>query len=116
MPIIRRHHACMKPSALADGSSLLLPYGVKKIAIFGSVARGEMGQESDIDILVEFAEPRKQPIGLLTWVRLERELSERLGRKVDLISYSGLRPEKRVAIEKEMVVVYEATAENPKRR
>jgi hypothetical protein len=88
---------------------ILVPYGVKRIAIFGSAARGEVGEESDIDILVEFAEPRKQPIGFLTWVRLERELSERLGRKVDLISYSGLRPALKAAIEKEMVVVYEET-------
>lgn len=88
---------------------VLLPYGIKRIAIFGSFARGEASQESDIDILVEFLEPRRNPVGLLTWVRLERELSQRLGRKVDLVSFSGLRPRLRAEIEREMVVIYEAT-------
>lgn len=86
---------------------VLVPLGVKRIAIFGSFARREETQESDIDILVEFEEPRKQPLGLLTWVRLERELSERLGRKVDLVSYSGLRASLRAQIEAEMVAIYE---------
>ena len=86
---------------------ILLPYGVKRIAIFGSFARNEASQESDVDILVEFAEPRKLPIGFLTWVRLERELSERLGRKVDLISFAGLRPSLRAMVKKEAVVIYE---------
>jgi predicted nucleotidyltransferase len=87
---------------------VLLPYGIKRVAIFGSFARGEAGRESDIDILVEFHEPRRRPLGLLAWVRLERELSQRLGRKVDLVSFAGLRPRLREEIEKEMVVVYEA--------
>ncbi len=56
---------------------VLLPYGIKRVAIFGSFARGEVSQESDIDILVEFLEPRRRPIRLLAWVRLERELSQR---------------------------------------
>jgi len=88
---------------------VLLPYGIKRIAIFGSFARGEASQESDVDILVEFFEPRRIPVGLLSWVRLERELSQRVGRKVDLVSFSGLRPRLRKEIEREMVVIYEAT-------
>jgi len=92
----------------AKALPVLLPYGIKRVAIFGSFARGEASQESDIDILVEFLEPRRRPIGLLTWVRLERELSQRLGRKVDLVSFTGLRLKLREEIGKEMVVVYEA--------
>jgi predicted nucleotidyltransferase len=61
-----------------------------------------------MDILVEFHEPRKRPLGLLAWIRLERKLSQRLGRKVDLVSFAGLRPRLREEIEKEMVVIYEA--------
>jgi predicted nucleotidyltransferase len=86
---------------------LLLPYGVKRVALFGSVVRGEDTPESDIDILVEFEEPRKKPLGLFTWVRLEGELSKRLEKKVDLVSSKGLRRHIRPYIEAEMVVLYE---------
>jgi predicted nucleotidyltransferase len=44
---------------------VLLPYGVKRIALFGSVVRDELTQESDIDILVELKPPgERPPIGL----------------------------------------------------
>ncbi len=55
---------------------------IRRLALFGSVLGEQFGPESDIDVLVEF-EPG-QPIGLLKVARMERELSERLGRKVDL--------------------------------
>jgi predicted nucleotidyltransferase len=86
---------------------ILLPYGIKRIAIFGSFARGEVKQESDIDILIDFTEPRKVPIGLLSWIRLERKLSQVLGRKVDLVSSAGLRKDFKDEIEKELIVIYE---------
>jgi len=55
---------------------------IKKLAIFGSYLRGGFGPESDIDLLVEF-DPEHIP-GLLEVVGMEIELSELLGRKVDL--------------------------------
>ncbi len=88
---------------------ILEPYGVQRVALFGSVARGEETPESDIDILVDFEEPRKRPIGLFTWVRLEDELSKRLNRKVDLVSGRGLKRHVRPYVEAEMVVLYEKT-------
>jgi predicted nucleotidyltransferase len=88
---------------------VLLPYGVERLALFGSVVRREDTPESDIDILVEFEEPRKRPLGFFTWVRLERELSERLGRKVDLVSNRGLNRHIRPHVEAEMVMLYEKT-------
>ena len=54
---------------------------VAKNGLFGSTARGEASDESDLDFLVEF-EKRKS---LLEVVRFERELSESLGKKVDLL-------------------------------
>ncbi len=87
--------------------SVLSPYGIRCIAVFGSFARGEQTAASDLDILVDFEEPRKQPLGLLTWVRLERELSESLGVKVDLVSGSGLSRHLRPYIEAEAVTLYE---------
>lgn len=77
---------------------------VIKIGVFGSFARGEATQESDLDLLVYFAQRKS----LLTMVALERQLSEALGRKVDLLTEAALSPYLRDIIKKEMVVVYEA--------
>jgi predicted nucleotidyltransferase len=67
---------------------VLKRFGVKKAAIFGSLARGEGGRESDVDILVEF-EPGKS---LLDLAGLKIELEETLGRRVDVLTYSSLPP------------------------
>lgn len=82
---------------------VLEPYGVKRVALFGSVVRGEETPESDIDILVRFA----KPIGLLKWVQLERELSDRLGRKADMVSERALSKYIRPYVEKEKIILYE---------
>ena len=55
---------------------------VRKLSLFGSALRGQLQPDSDIDLLVEF-EPDRTP-GLFTIVRMEMELSEVLGRKVDV--------------------------------
>ncbi|MCJ7778347.1 MAG: nucleotidyltransferase family protein [Sedimentisphaerales bacterium] len=55
---------------------------IKKLSIFGSAIRGELQPDSDIDLLVEF-EQEHTP-GLFSIVRMEMELAEMLGRKVDL--------------------------------
>jgi len=88
---------------------LLLPYGVRRIALFGSAARGEDTPESDIDLLVEFEDPPHKPLGLITWVRLERELAKRCGRKVDMVSARALSRHIRPYVEQEEVVLYEKT-------
>lgn len=62
--------------------------GIRRLALFGSVLRNDFTSESDIDILVEF-EPAKR-IGLIGFAGLEIELSEILGRKVDLNTAGGL--------------------------
>jgi uncharacterized protein len=62
---------------------------VKELAVFGSVARGEMHPDSDIDLLVEFQSDAD--ISLLDHFAAEREFSELLGRKVDLVSKRSLR-------------------------
>lgn len=63
-------------------------YHVKNMGIFGSVARGEQTENSDIDILVEFS----APIGFFDFIKLENELSKLLRKKVDLISKKSLKP------------------------
>src|SRR5579859_4351578 len=59
-------------------------YGVRELFVFGSAARGIMRPDSDFDLLVEFL-PEAQP-GLLDHAGLMLDLSELLGRKVDLVS------------------------------
>jgi len=70
-------------------SELETKYRVKAIGVFGSALRGEMRDDSDIDVLVEF----RAPIGLFEFLELEEFLSQRLGRKVDLVSRKALKPE-----------------------
>jgi predicted nucleotidyltransferase len=65
-------------------------YHVRELALFGSVLREDFRDDSDIDVLVEF-EPGA-PIDLILYVRLGRELSELLGRRVDLVEKPGLKP------------------------
>lgn len=55
---------------------------IRKLSLFGSVLTPRFSDESDVDMLVEF-EPGRGP-GMLGIVRMERELSEMVGRKVDL--------------------------------
>ena len=57
-------------------------YHIRKLSVFGSAIRNELRPDSDIDLLVEFDDVHIP--GLFTIAHMEAELSERLGRKVDL--------------------------------
>jgi predicted nucleotidyltransferase len=57
-------------------------YGIRRLAFFGSVLRDDFGPESDVDVLVEFDQNAK--VGLIKLAGIELELSELIGRKVDL--------------------------------
>ena len=61
-------------------------YGAYNIRIFGSVARGEDDEKSDIDFLVDF----KEGVSLLDWGGLLMELRDLLGHKVDVATEKGL--------------------------
>ena len=74
-------------------------YYVSKIGIFGSYARGEAGENSDIDILVEF----EKPIGFFKFLELEEYLSDLLEIKVDIVSKKALKPHIGKNILKEVV-------------
>lgn len=87
--------------------SVLLPWGVKRVALFGSVVRGDDTPESDIDILVALKPPGERPSLGLKWIGLEQELSRILERDVDLVSERGLCPYIRPYVEEELVVLYE---------
>jgi predicted nucleotidyltransferase len=81
-------------------------YRVKELALFGSAARGEMGPDSDIDLLVEFL-PDARP-GLLDLSAMTREFSEMLGRRVDLAVKAGLKPRIRTRVLADAQVMYAA--------
>jgi hypothetical protein len=76
-------------------------YGVKHLGVFGSYARGEADDRSDLDILVEF---ERAPT-LWEFIRLERELGDKLGLRVDLVMKKSLKPGIGGAILKEVVAV-----------
>ena len=63
-------------------------YGIKKVSVFGSVARDEASADSDVDMLVEFS----KPVGLFQFIELQQRLEELLGCKVDLGTSRSLKP------------------------
>lgn len=76
-------------------------YHVKKMGLFGSVARGEERAKSDIDILVEFS----SPIGFFDFIRLENFLSKLLNGKVDLVSKKAVKPFLQKYIQKDLIYI-----------
>jgi len=80
---------------------ILEDYRVKKIGLFGSYARGDMKEDSDIDILIEI----EKDISLLDFVGLKQEIEEALGKKVDLVEYDTIKPLLRERILNEQVVI-----------
>ena len=78
---------------------LRVRYGVRSIALFGSVSRNEASETSDIDVLVEF----DKPVGLFAFAHIRRYLSELLGCDVDLVTPMALRPEMRERILSEAI-------------
>lgn len=75
-------------------------FKIKKIAIFGSFARGEQKKSSDIDILVEFSEP----VGF-EFFRASRYLEKILGVKVDLVTKDAIKPQLAVVINRDLIYV-----------
>ncbi|KKP36331.1 hypothetical protein A2483_02320 [Candidatus Peregrinibacteria bacterium RIFOXYC2_FULL_33_13] len=82
---------------------ILKKEGVEKAAIFGSFARGTNKAKSDIDLLVKL----KKNKSLLDLVGLKIELEQKLGRKVDVITYNSLNPHLRKIILDEQKIIYE---------
>lgn len=80
----------MKPTELIKENlnELRDVYLVSKIGVFGSFARGEESEVSDVDILVEF----NQTVDIFHFIGLKDRLTEILGRKVDLATPNALKP------------------------
>lgn len=73
---------------------LALDFGVRSLALFGSVARNEATDASDVDILVEF----DAPVGLIRFGQLQLRLEEIVGHRVDLVEPGALHPALKNAI------------------
>jgi uncharacterized protein len=76
-------------------------FGVRSLALFGSVARNESKPDSDVDLLVEF----DRPTGYFGLVRLQLFLQEILACEVDLGTPGSLRPTVRERVQKEAIRV-----------
>ena len=74
-------------------------HGARNVRVFGSIARGEDDERSDIDLLVEFESGRS----LLDHAALWLELQELLGCKVDVVSEGGIKPRIRDRVLREAV-------------
>lgn len=82
-------------------STLANRFGVVRLALFGSVARGVASQESDVDILVAFDGPATSQ----RYFGVQFYLEDLLGRSVDLVTEKALRPELRPHVEMEAIGV-----------
>lgn len=84
---------------------LCLTHDIRTLRVFGSVARGEDTRSSDIDLLAEFDRRKSLP----DLVRIERELSEGLGRKVDLLTVDSLSRHMKTRVLGESKLLHERT-------
>ncbi len=82
---------------------ILKKYGVVKAGVFGSYARGESHEESDIDLLVVF----DKKTNYFDYMVLKDELEDSLGSKVDLVSERNIIPYFREYIYKDLQPIYE---------
>ena len=80
----------------------IMPYHPVRIGIFGSVARGENTENSDIDILYQL----KNAVGLFNLVRMKDSLEEKLSTKVDLVSEKYIHPKLKSYIMNDLEIIY----------
>ncbi|WP_310994066.1 nucleotidyltransferase family protein [Aequorivita marina] len=81
----------------------LLPYKPKQICVFGSYARGEMSNDSDIDVLYDF----EKNISLFDLIGMKQDLEEKLKRKIDLVSKKGLKDWIKPYVMQDLSAIYE---------
>lgn len=85
---------------------VLRPYA-SRICLFGSFARGEQVEASDVDLLVTLRPPDERPPLGLRWFGLERDLEDSLHRRVEMVEETALSPYLREAVTREQVTLYE---------
>ncbi len=90
-------------SALRSQASDIRAFGATSLYLFGSAARGEARDDSDIDLFVDYDADKFSFVEL---VRLRERISHTLGRPADLTTREGLHPMLRSAIEAEAIKVF----------
>lgn len=81
---------------------ILQKHQVVKAGLFGSFARNEATEKSDVDLLVEFS----KVLGMLQYMNLKFELEDVLKRKVDLVEYEAIKPRMRQSILEDEIRFY----------
>ena len=83
------------------GSAFTGPCYHEVLGLFGSAARAEMTEDSDVDVLVAFRGPPR----FAAYLGLKRYLEQLIGRRVDLITEAGLKPRARESVERDLIHV-----------
>jgi predicted nucleotidyltransferase len=91
-------------SKLREHRDELIAAGIVHLRVFGSVARGESNDSSDVDLIAEF--DKKKKLTLLDLVGLENRLSELLEVKVDLTLAETMKQRVRATADKEAVLAF----------
>jgi predicted nucleotidyltransferase len=85
----------------AAGAEIRERFGVERLGLFGSAARGELRDDSDVDVLVAF----RGRATLDNYVGLKSHLEALFGRRIDLVTEKGLKPRARAYVERDLVRV-----------
>lgn len=76
---------------------------ISYLGMYGSYARDEASEDSDLDLVAEF----NQPIDLIDLIQAQHRFEDALGKKVDLITKSGMSPKIKPYIKKDLQTIYE---------
>ena len=85
----------------AAGPGLRRKYGVQSLAVFGSMARGDDHDASDVDVLATF----EGKASFDNYMGLKLDLEDLFGRRVDLLTPKALRPSMLTEIDREAILV-----------
>jgi len=94
----------IKEKIIKNKAYLRETYGVEEIGVFGSYARGDQDDGSDIDIAIEINHD-KVAVGFFEFSRMQRFLEELLGKKVDLVTKRAIKPYIKDRILAQMIMI-----------